>query len=257
MPSVIATPATFAITWGSVVSLPARLSGTGMVLTLSMGVAVAGPGLGSGVTNDLRAVTDTLFAGEAIVDAQGRPSRRFQQIWQNTIEALVSVLTSQGASITELEAIYAGINAAQATAATAVQTANSTQSSIDLTNSYTNPVGVGTAASNGTVTISAHSRVYPASGTSVAVNSGTVTGFSAGSYVTVYYNDPARTGGAVTYIGTTGAVSQTGDTHIVWQGAIPSAGQTDNTGIGPTAPGYFPPDPIEYDPRLYEYEQQF
>lgn len=252
MPSFAGTRLRLAITGAEGHFTPARFSGTPLRLSLTSGSAIVGPNLASGLVEGIAAILDTLFAGEAIVDTQGRPTRRFQQIWQNTIGAFKDLLTSQGLSITELQRIYSGINTAQSTAASAVQTANATQASISLANSYVSPVGVLTASSDGTVTIAAHTRVY-GDGTSVNVNGGTVT--ATGSFATVFYIDGAREGGAVVYQVTSSAVAQEGSVHVVGQVAIPLAGEPDVAGSGPTAPGYLPPSDPNYDPRdvLYEY----
>lgn len=248
MPSETITPASFAITWGEVVTEPARVTAGALALALTMGSVVAGPGLSPGLTDDLQAVTDTLFASEAIVDDQGRPTRRFQQIWQNTIEALVTVVTSQGGSISELQAIYAGINTAQSTASTAVQLGQTTERRRGHEGSYTSPVAVLSAASDGTVTIIAHQRFYlDDEENPVSVDGGNVTGFAPGDNVTVYYADPARAGGAVSYQGTTSAVAQTGDTLVAGQVPIPEVGQPSQSGTSPTAPGWGYPE--GYDPN--------
>lgn len=252
MPSFPYTPGALTLTGGDFNPEPIRFSYTPGRLALAGGSFGIGPSVSSSLSVLLAAILDTLTASEAIVDQEGRPTRRFQQIWQNAMDAIKDAFTAQGGQITELEAIYAAINTAQTTAAAAVQTANATAAGIDLTNSYTNPVGVGTASSSGTVTIAAHERIY-GDGHSASVGAGSVSGFVEGQYVTVYYTDPARAGGTVTYSGTTSAISQTGDTHIVWQGTIPAAGAADTTGTGPTAPGYTPPDPNFFDTRDIQY----
>lgn len=254
MPSFSYTPGALALAGGEFNPEPVRFSYTAGRLSLAGGAFDIGPSLSPSLAAVLGAILDTLTSGEAIVDREGRPTRRYQQIWQNAMTAIKETLTTQGGQIDELEAVYNGINTAQATGAQALQTANATISFIDITNSYTDPVGVGSASSAGVVTISAHNRVYPGSASSVSVNGGTVSGLTAGSYVTVYYTDPARAGGTVSYQGTTGAISQSGDTHIVWQGTIPGAGEPDAPGAGPSAPGYTPPDNAIYDPRQLEYE---
>ena len=172
-------------------------------------------------------------------DGSGQATPQMQQHWQRAME--------------RIEARFAAVTAAleaSALAATAMQAALAVQSTSDLTQSYINPVGVLTAASSGTITIAAHARIY---GTvSVSVNSGSVSGFVPGNYVTIFYQDTARTGGAVTYQGTTSAVAQTGSTHIVGQVQIPAAGAADVAGAGPVAPGYNPP-PDTRDPRTIDY----
>lgn len=254
MPSLSYTPGALALTGGEFNPEPVRFSFTAGRLSLAGSTIAAGPSLASSLVNDLAGVLDTLFASEAIVNDRGQPTRRFQEIWRSAISTIKDILTSQGASISELEAIYAGINAAQATATAAVQQAQATEEQRALADSYTNPVGVATAASTGTVTVSAHQRVYvysDGSETTASVDGGSVTGFAPGDYVTVYYSDPSRAGGAVSYQGTAGAIAQTGSVHIVAQVVIPAVGEADALASGPTAPGY-KIDPL-IDPRAYDY----
>ena len=175
----------------------------------------------------------------AYFDRNGQATPQMQKHWQTAME--------------RIEARFAAVTAAleaSALAATALQAALAVQSSSDLTQSYINPVGVLTAASSGTITIAAHARVYGT--TSVSVGGGSVSGFVPGNYVTIFYQDTARTGGAVTYQGTTSAVAQTGSTHVVGQVTIPASGAADAPGSGPLAPGYNPP-PEKVDPRTIDY----
>jgi hypothetical protein len=237
LPSFAYTPASLALAGGTFNPAPVRFGFDAGLLRLTGGALAAGPSLSSGIADEIAAVLDNLFASESIVDAQGRPTRRFQEIWANAIGGIKDVLTFQGAAITDLQAIYAGINTAQATATDAVQQAQITEARAALTDSYTDPVDVLTASSDGTVAIRAHDRVY-GDGARVSINAGSVSGFSANDYVSVYYEDPARVGGAVAYIGTTNAVAQTGNRHVVGQASIPAVGEPPATGSGVTAPGY-------------------
>lgn len=249
MPSFPFTPGALTLTGGEFNPEPIRFTFDAGLLRLTGGTFDIGATLSSSVDAALSAVLDTLFASEAIVDQEGRPTRRFQQLWENAIGGLKDALSNQGQSISELEAIYAGINTAQATATQAVQAAAATQSAVDLTNSYTDPVGVLTATSGGVVTVAAHTRIY-GDGTTATVSGGTVSGFASGANVTIYYSDPARAGGAVSFQGTTEAVAQTGDRHIVGQVLIPAVGEADAAGAGPTAPGWKLPPEIEPDDLL-------
>ncbi|WBO21985.1 hypothetical protein [Sphingomonas abietis] len=52
-----------------------------------------------------------------------------------------------------------------------------------------------------TVSISAHNRIYQDK--TVAVNAGSITGLALGTYYALFYDDPARAGGAVTYLAST------------------------------------------------------
>jgi hypothetical protein len=169
----------------------------------------------------------------------GNPTTQMQLHWQRTMEAIEAAFAGLTGQVTDLSAIVAQIQAANDLAAAANATATATKASIDIANSYTNPTGVVSAANDGTVTVEAHSRVY-GDGSSVSVNSGSVSGFTSGAYVTVFYDDAARSGGAVTYQGTTAAVAQTSNRHIVGQVTVPAAGNPPATGTSPPAPGYTP-----------------
>lgn len=240
MPSFPYTPGILVLTGGEFQPEPVRFTYTAGELTLSGGSFAPGPNLSPGVGTALTAVLDFLFAGEEIVDEHRRPTRRFQQIWENAIGTLKDTVALQGGEIDELQEIYARIDTAQATATAAVQTANATQQQINLADSRTDPVsGVLSAASDGTITIAAHNRVY-ADGASVAVDGGTVTGQAPGAFVRVYYTDPARSGGAVTYLGTTAEVVQEGETHVVGGVTIPAVGELPASGQPPFPPGFVP-----------------
>lgn len=169
----------------------------------------------------------------------GNPTAQMQLHWQRTMEATEAAFAGLTRQVADLGALIAQIQAANDLAAAASATAAATKASIDIANSYTNPTGVVSAANDGTVTIESHARVY-GDGSSVSVNSGGLTGFASGAYVTVFYDDAAREGGAVVYQGTTGAVAQTGNRHIVGQVTIPDAGSPPTTGTSPPAPGYTP-----------------
>lgn len=173
----------------------------------------------------------------------GNPTVRFMGIWQEAMEKIEEAFLGLTGQVTDLTAIVNRLAAAEALAQAAKDESASTTSKQDLADSYTNPTSVSSFSNTGTVTIDAHQRVYPISGTSVAVDGGSVSGFSEGDYVTVYYNDVGREGGAVTYIGTTNAVAQTDGKHIVAQGRIPAAGNPPSGGTSPSGPGYTPIQP--------------
>jgi hypothetical protein len=249
LPSFVGTPLQLVLSGGEGRFTPARFSGSPLALVLSSGTVTVGPSLSTALS-EIAGILDTLFASEAIVDDSGRPSRRFQQIWENTIGTIKDVLTGQGLSITELQNLYNALNAAQQTASSALQLTQAAAREKALTESYTSPLGVLTASSSGTITVAAHTRIY-GDGTTASVNSGSVSGFASGDYVTVYYSDPARTGGAVTYLGTASVIGQTGDTHLVGQVTIPASGEVDAGGTGTGPPGWkYPPgfDPSFYNP---------
>lgn len=228
MPSLTYTPGALTLTGGAFNPVPIRFSYTAGRLTLTGGTLAAGVNLTATDGDRL----PRLQRQETYFEDTGRPTAKMQLHWQRFAERIER-------RFDDIESVLAAVQAAQATAAAAVQTANATQAVISLTDSYTDPVSTLTASSDGTVTVAAHSRVY-GNGTSVSVNSGTVTGQTGG--VTIYYLDPARAGGAVTYRGTASPIAQTGDTHIVGQVTIPAMGEPATTGAGPTAPGYTAPE---------------
>lgn len=164
--------------------------------------------------------------------------------WQNTMEAIEAALAGLTGQVTDLTAIVNRLAAAEALAAAANDTANAVASGQTITNSYTNPVQVLNANSTGAIVISAHVRIY-GDGTSAAVNGGTITGFAPGDYVSVFYEDAARQGGAVAYQGSLSPVAQTGSTHSVGQITIPAPGQPPVSGGGVSPPGYNPRPPLD------------
>lgn len=102
-----------------------------------------------------------------------------------------------------------------------------------------------TANSSGDVTIANHSRVYGNSTLNPTVSvTGSVlnTGLSSGSIVRVYYNDPSRAGGSVTYLYTVDPASpmpQGGNVHAIGAVEIPAIGTGDGNFVRP--PGYVEP----------------
>lgn len=180
---------------------------------------------------------DRLQRQASYFPADGRPTAQMQVHWQRTMEAIETAFQALTGQVTDLGSIVAQIQAANNLAAAANATAVAAKATIDIANSFTNPTSVLTAANDGTITIAAHSRVY-GDGSTVSVNSGSLSGFTSGQYVTVFYDDAARAGGAVTYEATTSAVSQSGNRHIVGQATIPAAGEAATTGVSPSAPGY-------------------
>lgn len=212
--------------------VPAALSISGKALSV-------GPNLSSGLSvSGIR--LDRLQRTVNYFTAQG-PSIQMQQLWANNCIATERALESLQEQIDFQATILASIQAAQEAAAQANQGVETLNAGVSLSSSRTDPVdGLLTATSDGVVSISAHGRVYTVGGveTSVAVNAGSVSGFASGDFVRVYYNDAAREGGAVAYIGTTGEITQVGDVHVVGGVVIPGAGQPPTEGTGTTPPGY-------------------
>lgn len=137
--------------------------------------------------------------------------------------------------------------AANTAAANAQGVADSTSSESSLVNSYpanfTPPLVSADAAGN--VTIANHDRVYGNTtlNPTVAVTGGTIpTTGVATDVVRIFYNDPTRAGGAVTYLYTVDPAAppvQGGNTHSVGAVTIPGAGTSPGNPLQP--PGYVQP----------------
>lgn len=160
--------------------------------------------------------------GEPLAMADGSVHPQFVRRFNATIDNLVQ-------QINDLATTFA--------TATAAQTASK------VTNSYTAPTAVLSAAdagTNATVTIIAHTRYYAdTAGTSVAVNGGTVPGLAYSTTYYLYYDDPTLAGGAVTYQATTdpGVAAQTGTRLSVGSVTTPASGGSSTSGGGPRPPG--------------------
>lgn len=241
MPSVIATRATLTISGGEARFQPNRFTGDPARLIITVGNVSAGPQT-SGGTVVTAPDLDRLQRLVKYFNPDGTATPKMVLDWQNTMEAIEAALAGLTGQVTDLTAIVNRLAAAEALAAAANDTANASANNISITNSYTDPVSVLTASSDGVITIAAHTRIY-GDGVSVAVNGGSVSGFAQGAYVSVFYDDAARQGGAVSYQGTTDLVAQSGSTHSVGQISIPYAGSPPSSGGGVSPPGYVPRAP--------------
>ena len=251
MPNISITPLQLAYTGGEATFEPARatiaplrLNYTGGATSFQIGGDTTLTALDLGQLARIR----TMFP---IVGGDGKATQQFQQHFQSALEAIEATINSIAKQVNDNTTLIARLQAAETLSRAANDNADATQSAIGIANSYTDPVAVLSAANDGTITISAHDRVY-GDGTTVSVNSGSNTDCASGDNATVYYVDAAREGGAVTYQATKGAVSQTDDTHIVGQVLIPASGQPPASGSGPTAPGYTPPSGGSYDSDYIE-----
>lgn len=159
---------------------------------------------------------------------------------QNYRDAIQDAFRGQQGQITDLATIVARLEAAEAQAAAATAQAAETAAADALARSYIEPSDVLAASSAGEITITAHTRVY-GNGASVSVNGGSLSGWAPGQFVQVYYDDAGRTGGAVSYQGTTDVIAQQGARHIVGGVAIPQPGQPASSGGTAPPPGYVRP----------------
>lgn len=171
----------------------------------------------------------------------------FERYWDETLSNLEKTLNA----ILDIPLIEQAVADAQAAAAAAQGAADTAQSAVDgqasetsLVNSYTNGF-VGSlisADSAGNVTIASHTRVYgnPTLNPNRSITGATFsTTGGAGDIIRVYYDDPTRAGGAVTYQYTVDPAAgpvQTGNRHSVGAVKIPAAGSQDGNYIRP--PGY-------------------
>lgn len=202
--------------------------------------------------------------GVPIVDNKGAPTLQFQTDWQQTInniyaqiDAIVLAQAAAAAAQDAADDAQAAASNAQTAADAADAAATGAQAATDaskaensLVNSYpANPVG-GTlieADNTGAVTIADHDRVYGDTtlNPTVGVDGDIVgTGAAAGDVVRVYYTDPTRAGGAVTYQFTIDPASppvQGGDTHSVGAVEIPAGAPSPGGPVRP--PGYANPIP--------------
>lgn len=183
----------------------------------------------------------TFQANRAIVDSRGLPTTDFLRAL-NSLSSVVKALL-------EIPELQQAIQDAQDAADNANNAAASVTGEQSLVNSapanYTAPLL--SADSAGNVPIANHDRVYgdPILNPTVAVVGDVLaTAAVPGDIVRPYYLDPARAGGAVTYLFTINddsAPVQGGDTHTLGAATIPAAGTQDGTPV--RAPGNIQPIP--------------
>lgn len=170
----------------------------------------------------------------SIVDEKGAPTLAFHQWWE-------SVLKQIELSINGIQAALDAAGIATTAAAAAQNAANQVAATTKLVNSGITGLTftASDAGSDATISISAHTRVY-GDGTSVSVNSGTITGLVYNTTYYVYYLDPTFSGGSVTYLNTTVQTdaAQTGARHLVGMITTPGAGSPPSGGGSPGLPGF-------------------
>lgn len=198
-----------------------------------------------------------LQRGVPMVDKTGCATMQFQANFQGIIESLQSqidaITQAQAAATAAQNAAddaQAAADAADAAAAGATAATEANKAETSLVNSYpANPLG-GTlieADNTGAVTIADHDRVYGDTtlNPTVAVDGDVIASAAApGDIVRVYYVDPTRAGGAVTYQFTVDPASppvQGGDTHSVGAVEIPAGAPVGGGPVRP--PGYANPIP--------------
>ena len=160
----------------------------------------------------------------AIGEGGVMPSSDLILQWQTLVEILESVPAIQEAVTAAQEAA----DAAQIAADQAQAAADEVGEQSGIASSWVKNLTM-EAENDGadcSVTISAHTRVY-GDGTEVAVNAGGFSGIPHDTIVRVYYDDPDRAGGAVTYQWTSDidVAAQAGDRHSVGAVVTPRAAE--------------------------------
>lgn len=183
-----------------------------------------------------------------IVDPKtGYPTPEFLRNINSGLDLLNYLADIQAAADAAQQAADNANTAAQnaQNAADAAQgAANGAADATALANSYptgvtisANDVGGGTSS---TVFITAHTRVYATDPqTSVSVNAGSIPGLVPDTRYYIYYDQPSRSGGTVSYAATTNQsnVAQVNNRHSVGTVKTPVASGGPTNGGGTTPPG--------------------
>ncbi len=178
----------------------------------------------------------------------------FHTWWDKVAKNLETVISSLEAAVIEIQNVLNIADTAQAAAAAAQSAADAAQSAADsaqqsandatgitsVVNSGvdSNPLSAEDAGSDASIVIATHSRLYP-NGTSVTVTGGTLTGLDYSTEYWVFYDDPNRAGGSVTYQTTTieATAAQAGDRHLVGKITTPAALDPPTNGLWKKYPG--------------------
>lgn len=175
-----------------------------------------------------------------MTDREGKPSLSFHRWWNTFAGSLEDAINQLAETVDAIAAAQAAADAANAAAAAAETAADNAQTAADTAQNAAELAAADSALANSgvtgatitasdagtdaTVTISGHTRVY-GDGATVSVTGGSVTGLSYSTLYYVYYDQPSRAGGSVTYQVTTSAptAAQTGNRHLVGSVTTPAA----------------------------------
>lgn len=174
-------------------------------------------------------------------------NKAFGQI-ENSLNSLQDAIDAVAAAQAAADAANTAAAAANTAAATAQTTADDISAGDALAKSYvsgTPPIiSAADAGTDVTITIAAHTRHYPQpDGTTVdvSVSGGTLTTRAYSTTYYIYYDQPSRAGGSVSYQSTTSdaTAAQIGDRHCVGAVATPAAAgsPTDGAYTRPPGPG--------------------
>jgi len=194
----------------------------------------------------------TLTQAQPIVDTERKATNEFLRTMNGVLgqigyalnqililpiiqQAIEDLGDATAAAQAAADAASAAAEAANAAAAGAASNAAANAREAALQSSYIDPNSVLTATPD-TITIAAHTRRY-SDGTSVAVSGGTIAATAPDDVDYIYYDDPTRAGGSVTFQVSTTQPIQTGDRHVVEAILIPPTGTAEGGG-GPRPPGY-------------------
>lgn len=184
-------------------------------------------------------------SGQQIVDREGRFTAAALRSLNDAFAQLGNAINII-AQIPEIQQALLDLDAAtlaaQAAATAAQNAADTGNAATALANSYVTGATLTSsdAGSSATISISAHSRVYATNPlTTVAVSAGTVTGLAYDTRYYIYYDQPSRAGGTVSYMASTtqSDVAQVNDRHSVGYADTPMAGQPDEPGYSVQPPG--------------------
>lgn len=175
-----------------------------------------------------------------VVNPDFSPSLTFHVWWQEVVKRIEVAINGIQSALEAAGIAQAAAEAAQAAAESAEGTGGTAERIASLTNSGTIglTLGAADAGTDATVTISNHTRAY-GNGDSVSVIGGSLTGLDYSTFYYLYYDDPERDGGTVTYQYTEleADAVQTGDRHLVGSITTPAAAGPDTTGGTVRPPG--------------------
>ncbi len=172
------------------------------------------------------------------------PTLAFSLAWQLNIEATMAQEAAQDAILTELAAQLVLIEGAQDDLAAQLILIEAAQRDIARITSYPAPTNVLTAADVGataTISVAAHTRIYPGTVADVAIGASSLTGLPFSTAYAVYYDDATLADTTPTFIATTSIeTAQVGADparHFVGYIMTPADGGGGTGGSGPTPPG--------------------
>lgn len=193
-----------------------------------------------------------LQGNQQLIDDKGYPTTVFVLWWQSvaerveeSINGIALALEAAGIALDAADAAQLAADNADAAALAAQGAADATLAEASIVSSFpdnfvgASPLSVDSA---GIVTVLNHDRVYgdPTLNPTVAVLGDTVvTGATNPDIVRIFYDDPTRAGGAVTYQFTVDPATppvQGGNRHSLGAVEVPASGSVDGGFVRP--PGY-------------------